>query len=155
MNKKWILRDSVVKSGVLKFFILEPDIIEPAKLNHEHGCNARELQRGRRRSRKSSTKCEDLSRDLSRRYRNKKKVHVKGFTTCILGDFLFPCFLLSIFFKKRKENITRDEAPWEGFHKFNSQGLSISLSFTFYIFLENENGKSMSRENNILPNGGF
>jgi hypothetical protein len=31
MNKKRILRDSVIKSGVLRFFILEPDIIEPAE----------------------------------------------------------------------------------------------------------------------------
>ena len=35
MYKKWILRDSVIKYGVLKhfwsFLILEPDIVEPAE----------------------------------------------------------------------------------------------------------------------------
>ena len=109
------------------------------------------------------------------------KVHGKGFTCSILRDFLFPFFLLSIFFKKMKKkshegwrsmgrvshvqfsgtfyfpffyfpyflrkwkrNLTRDEGPWEGFHMFNSQGLSISLFLYFYLFLENE--KKISRE---------
>jgi hypothetical protein len=72
------------------------------------------------------------------------KVHVKGFTSSILRDFLLPCYLLSIFLKKLKKKSLDRRTSCEGFQKFNSQGLSIALFLTFHIFLENE--KEISRQ---------